>query len=76
MCDEQKARLGSASERTKEGGGSLGEARSFSTVLLPHVIGQFRYGRGRKGNTQALEAEPRRATEERPRLECQLLAVR
>ena len=26
-----------------------GKVRSFSPVLLPHVIGQVRYGRGRKG---------------------------
>ena len=31
-------------------GGSLGKVGSFSPVLsLPHVIGQVRYGRGRKG---------------------------
>ena len=32
----------------KSVGGSLGKG-SFSPVLLPHVIGQVRYGRGRKG---------------------------
>ena len=30
-------------------GGSLGKVGSFSPVLLRHVIGQVRYGRGRKG---------------------------
>ena len=40
--------LGSASERAK-GGGSLGIVRWFSPVLLRHVMGQIRYGRGRKG---------------------------
>ena len=30
-------------------GGSLGKVGSFSPVLLPHAIGQVRYGRGRKG---------------------------
>ena len=39
-------------------GGSLGKVGSFSPILLPRVIGQVRYGRGRKGNTQELEAEP------------------
>ena len=41
--------LGSASERAKWVGGRLGKVGSFSPVLLPHVIGQVRYGRGRKG---------------------------
>ena len=40
--------LGSASERAKVWG-SVGKVGSFSPVLLRHVIGQVRYGRGRKG---------------------------
>ena len=31
-------------------GGSLGRVGALSPVLLPHVIGQVRYGRGRKCN--------------------------
>ena len=41
--------LGSASERAKGWGGSLGKIGSFSPGLLRHLIGQVRYGRGRKG---------------------------
>ena len=33
----------------KRAGGSLGKAGSFSPVLLRHVFGQVRYGRGQKG---------------------------
>ena len=40
--------IGSASERAK-GWGCLGTFRSCSPLILPHVIGQVRYGRGRKG---------------------------
>ena len=42
-------KLGLASEWAKRVGGSLGKVGSFSPVLLRHVIGQIRYGRGRKG---------------------------
>ena len=50
--------LGSASERANRVRGSLGKVGSLSPVLLPHVIGQVRYGRVRKGNAQVLEADP------------------
>ena len=54
-CSSSRACVGSvhilsfASERAKGWGGSLGKIGSFSAVLLRHVIGQVRYGRGRKG---------------------------
>ena len=41
--------LGSASERAKGPGGSLGKVASFSPVLFRRIIGQIRCGRGRKG---------------------------
>ena len=36
------------------------ECLCLQTPVLPHVLGQVRHGRGAKGQTQVLEAEPRK----------------
>ena len=41
-----------ASERAKGWGGCLGKIGSYCPVDLRYVIGQIRYGRGRKGKRQ------------------------
>ena len=41
--------LGSASERAKGWGAGWAKSGHFNPALLPHVIGQVRHGRGRKG---------------------------
>ena len=53
-----QSQAGLCFRKGKRAGSSLGKVGSSSPVPLSHVIGQVRYGRGRKGNTQVLEAEP------------------
>ena len=42
----------------RKDGGSLGKVGSFSPALLPHVIGQVGYGRGREGKHRCWKSEP------------------